>query len=323
MSLLESVKYLDKKFLIVGGTGFIGANMVAELVKQGSKVHVFHRKESKMHRLQHVKHSAIFSQVDFANQEEIKGLIGEIDPHYVVNFAQPSYFALTDTHSFAHQMGETTSLLSNLLNALNEVGSSLEAFIQGCSSTIYQWTMADYLLSETTPKLPSTYRGLIKLNERNICLYYAKKYGLPIRIARIFRAYGPWDHDYKLVVKVLKNIQAKEVIQIGQDTFKRDYIYVEDLIEGILKLTDANLEAGLEVNFGSGLQYSASEIVTFIEKIIGEEVEKSYTYLPNPYDKGNYIADITLAKTLLGWKPQHAIIQGLTKTIAWYKDTQK
>lgn len=316
----KSIKFYNKKILILGGTGFIGANLVDKLVGLQAKVYVMLRRESKLDRLQKLKDKVTFCMVDFTNSAEVTQAIQEIDPQYVFNFAHPSGFGLKNADAFATQVSESTRLLTNVLNAVNMACTNLISFVHGGSCFVYQWDSTSYLLSEKTPLGPSTYRGLIKLNERNICRYFVDKYNLPVKIARIFRAYGPWDHDYKLIIKVLKTIQSNGSIAIGKDEFKRDYIYIEDLAEGILALAGADQPPGTEINFGGGTQYSAAEIVTVIEKILGIEVNKTNDYTPNQYDKGNILADITLAKNQLDWEPRFTIEKGLTKTISWFKD---
>ena len=323
MSISKLNGFDQQRVLITGGTGFIGANLAARLVRLNAEVHLLVREGSSLDRLEAIKHQVTFHLVDFRDAKGLTSVIQKVHPQYVFNFAHPSALGLSDGQMFSEQIQASTLLISNLLTVLQATCPSLTALVHGGSAFVYEWSASDYLLSERTPLIPSTYRGLLKLNERNICLSFAKKHHLPIRIARIFRVYGPWDHEYKLIIKVLKAIQANESIAIGQAVFKRDYIYVEDLIDGVLALAQSTQPPGFEVNLGSGTQYSAPDIVASIENIVALEVNKTTNYPPNQYDKGNFVADISLAQTELGWSPQHTLEEGLKKTIEWFKNYYK
>lgn len=306
------------KVLVLGGTGFIGSNLVHKLHSFDCELYLLARQESNFNNLESIIDEIEIRFNDLSSGVEVDQIIEEIMPDYIFNLAQPGYQNLGDSLVFSTQINETTSLTYNLLNALVKYQTNLKSYVHACSSTVYHWSPELHVLSEETPLLPSTLRGLIKLNERNIYKFFASQYNVPIRIGRVFRAYGPYDHDYKLIVKALKSTPSNP-IAIGKEEFKRDYIFVEDLIDGFLMLATSDVPSGIEVNFGSGDQYSAIEIIRMMENILSKEIPKTMDYQPNVFDRGNYLADIGLAKNLLDWTPRTNIREGLLKTIDWFQ----
>ncbi|WP_258101420.1 NAD-dependent epimerase/dehydratase family protein [Marinoscillum pacificum] len=315
--MLFKTHFFNKTILVTGGTGFIGSNLVHRLVSYGANVHVIVRTTSHLNRIEAVKSQINLIDVTGLSANLLTTKIIDLSPEYIFNLAQPAYKELISIDVFADQLRSTSSLLMTLLHA-SCTSSNLRAFVHGCSSTIYHWNEESYILSEKTILKPATERGLIKLNERNLCVFGAEVLNLPIRIARIFRAYGPRDHSYKLIIKVIECIMNNQPMSVTNDRYKRDYIYIEDLIDGLLLMAINKIENGCEVNFGSSKQYSAREIICLIESVIGKDLVKSGELKPSVYDRGEYVADISKAEELLGWKNSRSIEKGLDETIKWY-----
>ena len=316
------MSFAEKNILITGGSGFIGSNLARDLLAQKANVQLFVRQESDLWRLKDINSEINKFKVNPSDFDSILHAMNEVQPHYIFHFAQPASnkYLTQRVLDFQQQLSHTYTYLINLLEAARENQKNLVSFVQACSSYIYRWAPDKYLLHEKTPFDPTTLRGIAKLNERNICMYFARQKKLPINIARIFRAYGPWDSGQKLIVTALRAARLNQPFPVANSCFKRDYIFTKDLTEGILLLAKSNLPTGTEMNFGSGQQFSALEIIETMENILGTEIPKiTDAYPPNPYDKGNFLADISLAKNVLGWQPGTSIDEGLRQTIEWYK----
>jgi len=313
--------FYGKKVIITGASGFIGSHLSRELMYKGAKVYAFVRKQSDLWRLKSIFGKIEIIEVDLLNFKNTHKLIDKIRPNYIFHFAIPSHTLLRDALDLRRQIDITNGHLINLFQSIELSNIKLNGFIHACSGSVYEWNKHHFVLTESTPLQPSTLRGMLKLSQRNLCLYLSKNDNIPIKLARIFRAYGPWETPSKLIVKALDSERLKTPILLGNDEYKRDYIFIKDLIDGILALTKSNMPSGTEMNFGSNFQYNPSEIVTKIEQILGNEIPKSLnTYPKNLYDKGDFIADCSLAKKKLGWLPTTEIEKGLKATISWYKN---
>lgn len=316
--------FFGKKVMITGSSGFIGSHLSKKLLHKGAEVHPLVRKESNLWRLESILDKIEIIEIDLLNLKSVQKLIGTIKPNYIFHFAIPPHSLLQNKNDLDRQIDITNHHLINLFASIKSQNIKLDAFIHACSGAVYQWKPDCFVLNELTPLLPETLRGKLKLSQRNLCLELGKTHDIPVKLARIFRAYGPWEVKSKLIIKALDAERTKTPIPIGSNLFKRDYIFINDLIDGILRLTKSILPSGTEMNFGSSLQYNASEIIFEMEQILGSQIPKHIgAYPKNLYDRGNFIADCSLAKQKLDWQPKTSINQGLKETITWYKNQHK
>lgn len=315
------LQFERKDIIVTGGTGFIGSNLIRILISFNANVHLLIRNKSNLWRLEDIKKFIHIIKIDLLDLHALSKIIGKINPQYIFHFAFPSNDLLQSPFDFQRQLDLTSGHLLNLLQSISSTQGNLKSFIHACSSTLYQWSEERYRLNENTPFDPYTLRGMLKLNERNICQYFSRNHGLPIKLARIFRAYGPWEINHKLIISALDAARNNNPIPLANNRYKRDYIFTNDLVKGILLLANSKLHPGTEMNFGSNSQFSAFEIVKILEEILEIEIPKTLNSYPkNPYDKGNFIADITFAKEMLNWQPKFSIREGLQITVDWYKE---
>lgn len=309
-----------KQVLITGASGFIGSHLSKELLSRGAKVNALVRKQSNLWRLQEIEKEINIAEVDLLDLKAVKEVIGVSKPQYIFHFAIPSHSLLRNVNDLAEQINITNGHLINLFQSIKDQNIKLDSFIHACSGSVYRRSDQNYSLNELTPLEPATLRGMLKLSQRNICNYLGRSYSIPVRFARIFRAYGSWEESSKLIIKALDANRNNTPISLGNNKFKRDYIFIDDLVQGILMLAMSDLPNGVEMNFGSGIQYNASEIVSLLEQILGHEIPKQQNEYPqNLYDQSNFAADCSFAKQVLGWKPSISIQNGLKETVNWYK----
>ncbi|GAA3522540.1 NAD(P)-dependent oxidoreductase [Aquimarina addita] len=312
--------FLKKKVVVTGASGFIGSHLVKELNQQGAQVYAFVRNQSDLWRLPSTDSTIHVIKIDLLDSKHVQEVMRSIQPNYIFHFAIPPHSFLKSEQDLQRQIHHSTQHLINLFTAVKDQNIPLESFIHACSGAVYHWEPNHFIFNESTSLHPTTLRGRLKLSQRNICLDLGKSNNIQVKIARIFRAYGPWEIHSKLIIKALEATTTGIPIPLGHQKFKRDYIFINDLIEGILKLAATNVSDGIEMNFGSSAQYSASEIITLLEKQLGREVPKQLNAYPkNLYDQGDFIADCSLAKQQLNWEPTTSIEQGLMKTIQWYQ----
>lgn len=310
-----------KTFLITGASGFIGSNLVRKIKEEGGKPVSLIRSSTNDSKVKLLEKHALIKVVDLLDYNQVKEVIVNINPDYIIHTAQPP--APKNPIEYSEALLSSTKNLLNLLQAILDTDTAIR-FVHTCSSMIYRWTPSEYSLKEDTPFAPTSLRGMLKLNERNICHYFYNQYDLDIRLARIFRAYGPCDSNRKLIMKVIESLDRDLEIAIGSNDYKRDYLHIDDLCNGILKLTTLNTGRWHEVNFGSGECYGPEDIVAFIERITGKRIKRSQVgYNQNMFDLGQIEANIEHARHLIDWKPLMSIEDGLKRTIEWYSREKK
>lgn len=314
--------FFGKNAMVTGATGFIGSHICQSLVSHGAKVTALVRSESDTWRLEGIADQVDIITVDLLDLENLTKVMEVSRPNFIFHFAIPAHAVLRNEVDLEHQIDITGKHLTNLFEAAHR-DEVLEAFVHACSGSIYEWSAAHHVLSEKSPIKPATLRGKLKLQQRNTCLKLAESYGVPVRLARVFRAYGPMEVSTKLIVKALECHRKNEPLAIGSDAFKRDYIYVKDLVDGILLLSMQKGLEPIELNFGGQQQYSAAEIVAHLEKLLSSEIPKKLNAYPkNLYDLGNIQADCHKAYKMLGWQSSTSLEDGLVQTIEWYQRTQ-
>jgi UDP-glucose 4-epimerase len=307
-----------KTVLITGINGFIGSGIAKAFVEKEAIVHGTIRTTSTLDRILEIEEFIKVHFLELSNGDKVHSLLQRLKPDYIIHAAHPSAYKLELPNSFENQIFTTTQIAHNILNSALEVKP--EKIIHCCSAALYGINNKTPF-SEKEEPMPDSKRGLVKLNERNIFKYYAQKHNLPVVMARIFRAYGPWDSNKKLIVKALEHFGKGIPLSLSTKSYTRDYIFIEDLAQAILKICVTKLPNGSELNIGSGDKHSARKITGFMEDILGEIFLVSQIPYPTNYlDKVNFQADITNTKTSLEWKPKTSILEGLRKTIYWYKN---
>jgi len=321
MKSLEAFFY-QKKIIVTGGTGFIGSNLVRTLLSYSAKVHLFVRKDSNLSRVEDILNDLTVIEVEPSIISSVQMEIKKISPEYFFHFAIPPHNKLRNPQEFVEQLKQSSLYLTNILQSISEI-SEFKAFIHACSANIYRWSEGRSL-DESTPFDPTNFRGMLKLNERNICKYFSRNGKFPIYLARISRAYGPWDSEDKFILTALNAVKNDSILLLGNEKYKRDYIYTEDLIRGVLLLASSKLPSGTEMNLGSSSQYNVLAIVNILEEILGLEIPKKLNAYPkNVYDKGDFLIDNNFAKKTLNWEPEFSLYEGLKATIEWHKNFNK
>lgn len=313
--------YFDgKRIVVTGASGFIGSHLCKELVSLKAFVVALIRPSSDLWRLNSVQGSIEIVKVDLLDGEMVSSVIESKNPDYIFHFAIPSHELLQTNLDLEKQIAISNQHLTNLFKAVHQKNLAFKAFIHACSGSIYKWNEGSESVNEETALAPNTLRGKLKLAQRNKCLELSEVYGIPARLARIFRAYGPMEVDFKLITKALNAYRFKEAIKIGDNSYKRDYAYVEDIVCGMLLLAMEKQNAPIEVNFGGQKSYSAEDVIVRLETLLGAEIPKELNAYPkNKFDQGVVMADCKLAKKMLGWEPMTSLDEGLSKTIDWYK----
>jgi len=179
-------------------------------------------------------------------------------------------------------------------------------------------------------KLPISENDKIKSNNpyahskylaEELCKFYAEYYGVKITIARPFNIYGKNQKDIFLIPYIIDQVLNNDDIKVKDLNPKRDYIYLEDLVDGLVKTLDDPNKFSI-YNFGSGTELSVSEIIEIVQniantdkKVISEKNERKNEIM-------NVVADISKAKNDLNWKPKFKFEDGIREIIRSLKDAK-
>jgi len=174
-------------------------------------------------------------------------------------------------------------------------------------------------LSEHDALGPTTLYGATKLAGSVIAQYFAADGDIEVSVARPFSLYGPRERPSRFVPYVVTSALAGHPIRMSSGTQRRDYLFVDDLADGMVRLAEAPSPIPAVVNFSGPSEHSLLDVVTEALEIVGSNVGVINDLPPNPGDRSVFVGDSSLARASLGWQPTYDLHAGLVKTVEWYR----
>ncbi len=169
-------------------------------------------------------------------------------------------------------------------------------------------------IPETSPLVANNPYALSKKLAEDACHFYAGKFGVSITILRPFNVYGPGQQDHFLIPSIIRQINTSNAIQVNDLVPRRDYVYISDLVDVIVKAI--NLQKGISIfNVGSGVSYSVAEVVQIIQELKNTSMPVMSREGRRKSEVMDTVADITLVSQVLGWAPRWTLLEGIRETI--------
>lgn len=306
--------------LVTGATGFVGANLLLQLAKTEENLHVFIRENSDVWRIKSIADKINFHYCDLTDKENVKILVSKIKPRKVFHVA--TYGGYPNQTDFSRVVSTNFLGTASLLDAC--ISEDLECFIN--TGTSSEYGIKDKRMSENDVPEPIDAYGVTKTAATLYCQSIAKRQNSRIFTLRLFSPYGYLEDSARLIPYVVKNCLDNRELQLSNPDFVRDFIFIEDVIRAYLKVaqTADRLEPGEILNVGSGVQHNLKEVVDIITDLIGYRKEPKWGERPGrPQDAANtWVADIERIKQNTGWIPRTPLLDGIAKTITWFKNHQ-
>ena len=306
------------KFLVTGGAGFIGLNLVNQLTGQGEKVVIYDDfSTGKKKWTREFPKDVKVVEGNIADLKELKKATRGAD--YVVHLAG-------QTSVLKSVKDPMATLEINAMGTLNALTAARDAKVK---RFIYVGSAAAYGESPSLPKVetmndtPLSPYAVGTIAAENQCRVFFNTYGLQAVILRTFNVFGPYQDasaPYGAVVGrfIQMLIDSKPPVVCGDGKQSRDFIHVADLLEAIKSACIAPKAEGELFNIGTGSRITINGLVNLINGILGKEIQPKYEEA-RPGDIRHSLADITKAEEMLGFRPRVSIMDGLRTTIEWYK----
>ncbi|MFA6601679.1 MAG: NAD-dependent epimerase/dehydratase family protein [Candidatus Paceibacterota bacterium] len=290
-----------EKVIVTGGAGFIGSNLVKELVKKGFEVHIIDNLSNG--KKENIHPQAKLHNLDITDFKELRPVFKGVS--YVFHLAALPRVSFSIEHPLETNAANVTGTL-NILRAASE--AKVKRLIYSASSSAYGDQKIMPLREDFLANPKSPY-GLQKYIGELYCSLWSTVYGLPTVCLRYFNVYGPGQSSegaYALVIaKFLKQKSEGKALTItGSGKQTRDFTHVSDVVRAnILAMESSKVGKGEVINIGAGHNVSVKNIA----KMIGGQVE----HIPARFEPKNTLADNSKARRLLGWKPEVAIEDGI------------
>jgi UDP-glucose 4-epimerase len=303
--MIKASLFSGGKILVTGASGFIGSCLCQNLLSVGAEVHGVSRTlQPKGSKNLH------WWQGDLADIAKVRDLLTKIRPDYIFHLA-------------GHNSGSRAlslvlpTLHSNLISTVNLLTASTEV---GCNRIILIGSLEepDSRSAEVIPSSP--YAAGKWCSSAYARMFYAL-YQTPVVNVRVFMVYGPGQKDLlKLIPYVTLSLLRNNAPKISTGKRQVDWIYVEDVVEGLLAIMQSPGIEGNTVDLGSGVLVPVRTVVEKISKIINVKVNPLFGAVGERQMEQIRVAQIKSTYTMIGWKPTTSLEKGLENTVNWYKE---
>jgi nucleoside-diphosphate-sugar epimerase len=304
------------RYLVTGGAGFIGSNIVDELVRRGYQV-------------------AVLDDLSAGKESNLTDARGKIDlrvgsitavqsachgADYVIHLA-----ARTSVPRSVQNPIETNHV--NIDGTLNVLVAARDAKVRrvvfAASSSAYGETPT-LPKTEAMPADPISPYGITKYVGELYAKVFGRVYGLENACVRYFNVFGPRQDPSSQYSGVLSRfmlavIEGQSPVVYGDGEQSRDFTYIENIVDETLRACEASGASGLVFNGGTGARITLNQVLKMLEKITGRKIQAKYDP-PRTGDIRDSQADISLAEKVLGYKPLVHFEEGLQRTWQWYKN---
>ena len=332
---------MKTKLFITGSSGFIGFHVAKRYLDKGFKVYGFDSmnnyydvklKRSRLNILKEYKNFS-FTKGNLENQKKLNSSINKFKPSIIIHLAAQAGVRYSIENPKIY-------LNSNIIGTFNVIECAkklkIKPLIIGSSSSVYGANKKfPFQEIDKTDRQISFYAATKKSTE-NIAHSYSSLWKIPITVLRFFTVYGPWGRPDMAYFKFTKNIlRGKKIDVYNKGKMYRDYTYIDDIVDGIVKLTNkipklnsskkykndsiSHVAPIRTLNIGNTKKVLLSDFISAIEKSLNKKAIKRFL----PMQKGDVystLSDSSLLRRITGYNPKTKYKNGIKKFLNWYLD---
>ena len=332
---------MKTKLFITGSSGFIGFHVAKRYLDKGFKVYGFDSmnnyydvklKRSRLNILKKYKNFS-FTKGNLENQKKLNSSINKFKPSIIIHLAAQAGVRYSIENPKIY-------LNSNIIGTFNVIECAkklkIKHLIIGSSSSVYGANKKfPFQEIDKTDRQISFYAATKKSSE-NIAHSYSSLWKIPITVLRFFTVYGPWGRPDMAYFKFTKNIlRGKKIDVYNKGKMYRDYTYIDDIVDGIVKLTYkipklnsskkykndsiSHVAPIRTLNIGNTKKVLLSDFISAIEKNLNKKAVKRFL----PMQKGDVystLSDSSLLRRITGYNPKTKYKDGIKKFLNWYLD---
>ncbi len=306
-----------KRILVSGGAGFLGSHLCERLLERGDEVLCVDNFFSSTR--QNVAHLLGNPRMELLRHDVTFPLYVEVDE--IFNLACPA----SPVH---YQFDPVQTTKTNVIGAINMLGLAKRLkikILQASTSEVYGDPMVhpqteEYWGNVNTIGMRSCYDEGKRCAE-TLFFDYRRQHKIPIKVMRIFNTYGPRMHpnDGRVVSNfIVQALQGQDITIFGDGSQTRSFCYVDDLIEGMMRLMATPPDVTGPINIGNPGEFTIRQLAELVIELTSSKSKLVLNPLPSD-DPRQRRPDISKAKAVLGWEPKTQLREGLVKTIAYFE----
>jgi nucleoside-diphosphate-sugar epimerase len=290
----------DKRILVTGASGFLGLHLCRKLLGLGGELHAVCSSKPNVDGDRFQWHPA-----DLADAECTHKMVADIRPEIVFHlcsYAQGERDLALVGPTFRGELQSSVNLLSSLAET-------------GCRRLIMPGS-----LEEPAPgEIASSPYAVAKAASRAYAQMFHQLYDLPVVMTRIFMAYGPGQSTKKLIPHSIGCLLRGEPLKIASPERKVDWVYVEDVVDGLIAAATASGIEGKSLDIGSGQLVKVRDVIERIQRLTDPEAVVEFGALPSQGFEQVRCANAMATHSLTGWRPQISLDAGLARTVACHR----
>jgi UDP-glucuronate decarboxylase len=305
------------RILVTGGAGFLGSHLCERLLATGCDVLCVDNFYTG--RRSHVAHLLANPNFELLRHDITFPLYVEVDQIY--NLACPA----SPIHYQFDPVQTTKVSVHGAINMLGLAKRRKARILQASTSEVYGdpevHPQSEDYRGNVNPIGPRACYDEGKRCAETLFFDYHRQHGLEIKVARIFNTYGPRMHpnDGRVVSNfIVQALKGEPLTVYGDGSQTRSFCYVDDLIEGLVRLMASPPELTGPINLGNPEEFTILELAELVRELTGSRSEIVFRPLPQD-DPIRRCPDITRARTLLSWEPKTPLREGLVQTIDWFR----
>jgi nucleoside-diphosphate-sugar epimerase len=292
-----------EKVLVTGGRGFLGSHLCRRLLNCGVEVHATSRHP------QSQQHTPVkWWQADLEDISAVRDLLATTKPDVIYHLAG----SVGASPSLELVLPTFHSLLLSTVNLLTAVAET------GCRRIILTGSLTEPHIAETEP-IPGSPYAASKWAANAYGRMFHELFATPCVTVRPFMTYGPGQDPRKIIPAVILSFLKGEAPRVSSGRWEADWVYVDDVIEGLLKVALVPKIDGATIDLGSGRLVSVQTIVEQLTGIVGNGLKPLFGALPDRPLEQVRVADIVDTHAKLGWKASTSLDDGLKQTVEWYR----
>ena len=309
--------HLEQRILVTGGSGFLGSNLCDRLLAEGANVicvdNFFSGARSNVEHLSgHKRFELIRHDVTFPLYIEVDQIYNLACPASPIHYQRdPVQTTKTSVHGAINMLGLAKRIRAKILQA-----STSEVY---GDPSVHPQT-EDYW-GHVNPIGPRSCYDEGKRCAETLFFDYRRQHNLPIKVARIFNTYGPRMHpnDGRVVSNfIVQALLGRDITVYGEGAQTRSFCYVDDLIDGLMRLMASSDSVTGPINIGNPTEFTIMQLASLVVEMTGSRSRIVHRPMPQD-DPRQRRPDISKAQASLNWEPHTPLKEGLTRTIAYFE----